>query len=67
VRFVLPLGGLNAELSLYPKFSLGREELFIVITVSCLASSAISRGRDSTALSTPARKSPIRVVHGVNA
>jgi hypothetical protein len=33
--------------------SVGLEELFIILTVSCLASSTISIARDCTALSTP--------------
>jgi len=66
VRFVLPLSVLNAEVSLFLKFSLGREELFIVLTVSFLPSSAISRGTDSTAFSTPGKMSSIDVEHGVD-
>ena len=47
----------NASLSAFVKLSLGLEELFIFLRVSCLASSTISTGRDCTALSTPIQHS----------
>jgi len=45
--------------------SLGLEEIFIILTVSCLASSAISTGRDCTAFSTPGKTSSIGIQRGV--
>jgi len=45
VRFVLCLRVLSAALYVLFKLSLGCEELFIILTISCLASSAISTGR----------------------
>jgi hypothetical protein len=48
---------LGASLSALVKLSLGLEELFIILTVSCLASSAISTGRNCTAFATPAKMS----------
>jgi hypothetical protein len=57
---VLPLSALV-------QLSLGLEELFIILTVSCLASSAISTGRDCTAFSIPAKMSSIGIVRGVTA
>ena len=45
---------LSASLSALIKLSLGLEELFIILTVSCLASSTIFTGTDCTAFSNPA-------------
>jgi len=47
--------------------SLGLEELFIILTVSCLASSVSSTGRDCTAFSTPPKMSSIGTERGVTA
>ena len=65
VSFVLTLSALNAELSVFVKLYLGRGELYIILKVSCMATSTISTGRESTAFSTPARMSSLVVVHGV--
>ena len=46
VRSVLSFRVFSAALSVFFRLSLGREELFMILTVSCLASSAISTGRD---------------------
>jgi hypothetical protein len=46
--------------------SLGLEALFIILTVSCLAS-AISTGRDCTAFSAPANISSVGMLRGVTA
>jgi hypothetical protein len=43
------------------------EKLVIILTVSGLASSAISAGNDEIVFSTPAKMSSIGVVHGVTA
>ena len=67
VRFMLSLRVFSAALSVFLKLSLGHEELFVILTVSCLASSAISTDRDSTAFSTPASMSSIGVEHGATA
>jgi hypothetical protein len=43
---------LSAVLSVLVRLSLGLEALFMILTFSCLASSALSTGRDRTAFST---------------
>ena len=58
---------LSVALSVLVKLSLGLEALFMILTVSCLASSALSTGRDCTAFSTPASKSSIGTLRGVTA
>ena len=63
-RLVLFFKVFSVSLSALVKLSLGLEKLFIILTVSCLAYSAISTDRDSTALSTSAS---IGIVHGVTA
>jgi hypothetical protein len=67
VRFTLSFRVFSAALSVFLKLCLGREEFFIILTVSCLTSSAISTDRDSTAFSTPARMSSMGVERGVTA
>ena len=58
----------SAALSVLLKLSLGREEFFFrILTVSCLVSSAISSGRDSTAFSIPVSMSLMGVERGVTA
>ena len=57
----------SAALSVFVKLSLGLWEFIIILTVSCLASSAVSIGRDYTAFSTPANMSSIGVCRGVKA
>jgi hypothetical protein len=49
----------SAALSVLVRLSLGLWEFFIILTVSCLASSAFSIGSDLTAFSTPVRMSSI--------
>ena len=58
---------LNASFSALVKLSVGLEELLIILTVSCLAFSAISTCRDCNAFSTPAKMSSIGIVLGVTA
>ena len=57
----------SAALSVLVKLSLGFEEFLMILTVSCLASSAVSTGSDCTAFSTLARMSSIGVDRGVTA
>ena len=57
----------NASLWALVRLSLGLEELFMILTVSSLASSAVSSGRNCIAFSTPARISSIGVLRGVTA
>ena len=52
----------SASLSAFVKLSLGLEELFIILAVSGLASSAVFIGRGCTAFSTQAKKSLTGVV-----
>ena len=54
-------------LSVLVRLSLGLGEFFIILTVSCVASSAVSTGSDLTAFSTPVRMSSIGVYRGVTA
>jgi hypothetical protein len=65
VRSVFFFKVLDASLSALVKFSMGLEELFIILNVSYLASSAISTGRDCNAFSNPAKMSSIGIVRGV--
>ena len=67
VRFVFFFRVFNTVLSVLVKFSLGLEELFIILMVSWLASSAISTGRNFTAFSTPAKMPSIDIERGVTA
>ena len=67
VRFMFFFREHNASLSALVRLSLGLEGLFMILTVSCLASSAFSSGRNCIAFLTPARISSIGVMHGVTA
>jgi len=67
VRLVFSFKLFSAALSALVRLSLGIGEFFIILTVSCLASSAVSTGSDLTAFSTPVRMSSIGVYRGVTA
>jgi len=67
VRLLFFFRVFNAVLSVLVKMSLDLEELFIILTVSYLASSAISTGSDCTAFSTPAKMSSIGTERGITA
>ena len=54
-------------LSVLVRLSLGLGEFFIILTVSCVASSAVSTGSDCTAFSTPAKMSSVGMYRGVTA
>jgi hypothetical protein len=55
VSLVFCLRFCRASLSFLVRFSLGRTEFFIILTVSCLASSAFSTGRGFITFSTPVK------------
>ena len=61
VRFTLSFRVFSAALSVLFRLSLGRDEFFRILTVSCLASSAFSTGKDRIAFSTPVRMSSMGV------
>ena len=65
VRLVFFFRVFNAALSVPVNLSLGLVELFIILTVSYLASSAISTDMDCTVFSTPAKMSSIGTERGV--
>ena len=67
VRFTLSFRVFSAALSVFFRLSLGRDGFFKILTVSCLASSALSTGKDRIAFSTPVRMSSMGVARGVTA
>jgi len=67
VRSELFLRVLSAAVSVLFRLPLGLEALFMILTVSYLASSAFSTGKDRTAFSTPVDISSIGTLRGVTA
>ena len=59
--------GISAALSVLVRLSLVLAAVLMILTVSFLASSAFSNGKDSTAFFTPTRISSMGVARGATA